>query len=426
MCKLNYYLGPWQWRTDDTGSYWVAPKGVVGLVDLRPLAACGATVSHEYNFGFFASEDTLDSSYISLGTDLEALLTIVQRDAWYQTLGLPSITGHKLLDVFTKTLTLRPDPEQNRRVQGLRPGQDRRYKLTLAGQTVWQRQFAGLTDPAWPMLKPALHADFRKNFEIDQASLIGDAEAHRRLLTDWMGKYGIADWQELVPVDLLKDVEGPLPKHTTTGDTFVDTTAVELAAHTATGPNGGGSWTEVNGDWEIWTANDCSRRNYVGGGVPCARYDVNLSSDDHYAQIDVAALYHVNATFGAAVRLDTGGAIDCYICCARSRVAPDGLRELVKYVAGTPTVLSSDTVSEAVTFVMKTSADGSTIKGYVDGAEIFSETDATLSGDLRCGLINNSGVDNRGGTLDNFVAADLGAPAATTPNCNLLALLGVA
>ncbi len=395
---MNYYIGPWQWKTEDEHSFWAAPDSTVGLVDLRPLAACAARGSHALNFGFFATEKLLDSSYVALGSDLEVLLTLAQRDAWCQTVGIPSLTGRVLLDVLIETLTVQADPEQGRRVQGLRPGQTGQFELLLAGQRIWTRPFVGLADPAWPRLKQAIQIDFRKNFEQDSASLT-DREVHRRLLTDWMGKYKISDWREFVPGDLLEDVEGPLLKRTTVSDDF-DRGNESLDV---------GNWDEVDGNWFV---DSNAALNDTGGSSPaCARYRSALSSDDHYAQVVFVWAQGTVSPFSAVARFD-GAAKTFYWGLTRADLA---LLRLSKCVVGSNTQLDADDGQGSGPVVtVKLETDGTAIKLYLGGVEKLSAIDATISGNTRCGM-SGSHVSARGAKGDDFIAADLGAPPSFIP-----------
>ncbi len=377
---MNYYIGPWQWKTEDEHSFWAAPATTVGMVDLRPLAACAAQGSHALNFGFFATEKPLDSSYIALGSDLEVLLSLAQRDAWCQTVGIPSLPTHcrALLDVLIETLTVQADPEQGRRVQGLRPGQKGQFEFLLAGRTIWTRPFAGLADPAWPRLKQAIQVDFRKNFEQDSASLLADKEVHRRLLTDWMGKYKISDWREFVPADLFKDVEGPLPRLTHIGDDFTDSDSTSLDAHAATGSGYtiGWYWTEVDGQTIIssntWVPDTSWNLDHS------SRADYDLSSDDHYALGKNA--YWRAQPVGACARFASAAAT--YYTARTGESSGD----IAKYVTGTETELWTLGDGEPVDFEIKIEVNGTTIKHYLDGVETHSLTDASISGNVRTGL----------------------------------------
>jgi len=407
---LFYSIGPWQWKTEDDQSFWAAPDSTVGLVDLRPLAACAATGSHALNFGFFASEKKLDSSYVALGTDLEAELSLAQLDAWNKITGTKSLAGRKLLDVFCETLTIQADPEQGRRVQGLRSGQGGQFKLTLAGQTIWTHKFMGLSDPVWPRIKDAIQVDFRKNFEIDTMSpataltakiVVGDTGTHRRLLTDWMGKYKIADWREFVPQDLAKDVKGPLPKHTTITDAFTDDDDTFLEDHST---GGGWVWAQVGAanDYEI-QSNQITRNHHYGGRYPC-RAERDLSSDDHYSQHDCAF---------ENIRISTRFASDTDTCYEASFSIFGSPNEVILYkiVTGVQTELETAACTSSGTKTGKLQSEDTSHTIYVDDVLKLTDVDASITGNVRCGFDHRD--ENQ--TSDNFEAADLAAGPSVKP-----------
>lgn len=160
-----------------------------------------------------------------------------------------------------------------------------------------------------------------------------------------------------------------------------------------TSSDGQFTWTETVGDLDI-VSNQCK-------GISATVYAqaaFNLASDDHYAQAD----FHTDFNIGLLVRF--ADADNQYLLQVNGTNV-----QLYKRVAGGFTQLGGNA---AITFsageAYKLECNGSAIKCYEAGVERISQTDTSLTGQLRTGL-RGGGVNQ---IWDNFAAADLAAGAA--------------
>lgn len=208
----------------------------------------------------------------------------------------------------------------------------------------------------------------------------------------------------------------PAMRAATIGDTFVESSDTVLTSHTATGPNGGFSWTVTGGSSPTVIAATDDLDGAGSGTNHRVRAESDLSSADHYAQFKVVAWESSTiSSLGPCVRY-ASAADTLYTCLLRDRA--DDQYRLFKLVASSFTQIGSS-VSEALPaepVTAKLEIDGSTLTLYIDDVSKISETDSSITGNTRTGLL--IGTD---ATLDDFEAADL---AAGDGGGNLL-LLGV-
>lgn len=166
--------------------------------------------------------------------------------------------------------------------------------------------------------------------------------------------------------------------------------------------NLGANWVEVSGDWSI-ISNQLAPD--TAGGNTILRAATPMATADHYAQITIAAT--TPASQGVWCRGDA-------TLSSGYLWRNDGSSwDLFAVSGGSFTVIGTYAVPVAAGDVAKVQAVGSTIKGYVNGAERVSVVNATASG-VNVGLRMMSSPGLR---LDNFAAADVttGTTTALTP-----------
>jgi hypothetical protein len=110
-----------------------------------------------------------------------------------------------------------------------------------------------------------------------------------------------------------------------------------------------------------------------------ARHTTNLSSDDHYSEVDVLV-----GTAGAAARIQTadGSTVTGYV----AEFSSSNFALLTKVVAGTRTQLDSGGNQGAGTPTMECRCDGSTISYYHNGDLMGSVTDTSITGNTGVGM----------------------------------------
>lgn len=182
-------------------------------------------------------------------------------------------------------------------------------------------------------------------------------------------------------------------------DTFTGTASTALSDHT----------TDSDHEWDqhpvYYAQSACltaAGRARPSASTASARYRSNWepATADYSVQ---AAVVAVSATGSAGVcgRLDPA-TDSCYFF---RRNSSGGVWQLFKFVNGTSTQLGSSVGGAGVA---KLEMIGTAIKGYVDGVEIISVTDAAVSAKGYAGVqLAGGGSDATGHQLDNFSVLDL-------------------
>lgn len=406
-----YYLAPWALLSDpDLGDHWIPPAGTNGLIDLRPLPAQGTT-AFTAGFGFFACDPAaVPEGGLLLGDDLATPLTAQMRADAEAMLELsPGDLGEAtMLDDLFRVLTDLSDPTGQNRVKPLMPTVALNMDIHLGGHSLVKRV----------RFDPLVHTKSIDLLRLDydrikqEARARGDNELYLRVAGYWEKKYGF----DVRSTDQQRD--GIRAPQTTITDDFngtdSDTFGVDL------------SWTEINGDWDV-TSNQGGLATVEGTTRKGVRAESDLSSDDHYAQIDVTVLTGGSGTriLGPCARFDAASTSHLDSEWYSAQLVDDNNFYTIKNVDNTITTLGGpDAQTVSLPDTLKVQADGSTIKGFFNGSEIHSVTDSALTGHLRTGL---QGIISTGlayaSTGDNFEAADLAVGAA--PVRRQLMTLGV-
>lgn len=178
-------------------------------------------------------------------------------------------------------------------------------------------------------------------------------------------------------------------------------------------------WTEYDGvDWHNVSneAKHGAASTNQRSGVRC---DSVLDTDDHYCQAQFTAWYR-GATnqyqdAGPLCRKDNTATVTYYYFRAHRGNGYAGF-SLQKIIAGSGTEIDDNAEDPAPSQLIKISADGSTIKGYVDDVEKTSVTDTAITGNKYCGLHggNYSATANYM-VFDDWEAGDLAAGGLSIP-----------
>jgi hypothetical protein len=241
------------------------------------------------------------------------------------------------------------------------------------------------------------------------------SDQHRRVMDRLLQKYRGWTFDDLRPGSWPRG-ETPLPHRTTITESF-DTSDGDTL-----GPDL--SWTEVSGDFDIVT----NAAEIVGGGQHRARADSDLSSDDHYAQVEFPDGPSGGSRSGGGVicRKDSTATLTYYNVTTDENGANDDWFTY-KWVAGSQTALGlKSTTDIQAGDVFKLECDGSTITRYLNGGAQNSTTDTAVSGNVRTGLHGFRNSGNQGMRLDAFEAADLAAGATLTAEPGSYTLSGTA
>ena len=432
MAERYYYLAQWDEPPEtadnpDPADY-APPQGTVGLFDMTPLAGV--------KFGFFAADRQLtDDDWTGIsapdwhefgdGSDLRDYHTSQsERDEWRSLLNL---TTDDLSDTDVDTLydalwlTFRDcgDPDHQNRFKPPTATSDGNVELYLGGHSLLERQaFTDLPQTSQDNIFARVQHDMARIVEQCRRGGPGPptrddptpaSDHYRKVATMWARKYsldtsqrgGQRGWGRLFPRSRRGEVGPPMEPETTVSDDF--TRADESLD--------AGNWTEVAGDWEVY--NNQARVSYAWAS---ARYERDLSSDDHYSQADTTFDdTSEDRVSGPTCRFDS--ASETYYQ-AGYHLGADETR-LFKNENGSTTQLdrNPDTGPRTGTYTQRVKVDGSTIELIFEGSSDISVTDSSISGFLRCGLQANPD-DTVGEYIehDNFEAADLGAGVVGAPS----------
>lgn len=367
----NLFVGPWQWRADENA--WDAP-------------------------------DSVATGYVGLGSDPLARMRVAARNGMADLLGLnrASLPDSNLADILAHfILGTLADPRGLTSVKPLRMRRDG-LRLYLGEFGLVLSEPLSTNHPNFDATLAVRLADYRRNraagvpLEALQRWTGHDArKLFRRTPT-------ANDLDRLLPPEFRDDGERP-PQ-------TVFTESFNTANSGTLGPDL--TWAQAAGTWSV-SGNKATVSDT--GSVPSARAEHDLSSDDHYSEVD-----------------DTGSGTDPDIqrgCSVRCNPADEEHYEIfvrnnistsvrIRRVSSTGSVTNLASVSSLATapgVVIKLEVDGSSLEGFIDGVSVIGPTtDTTFTGYLRAGLAAQASA---GGVpfLDSFVASDLVAPVVVTP-----------
>lgn len=385
---MNYYLGHLPWVDDPDQPAWEPPAGVVGMVDLRSIPDQSVPGSAEAP-AFLATPGTLGSDWDHLGEGdcREIPVTDLMRDLW-ESVGGYRPDGAKLVDLLWDHLTTGSDPTGDSGVKPLVPNAAGVLELYLPGHSLLKSEpFRWGPHAHTPKLRDAILAGCEALFvRVDGGEL--PIEQVQRIVGGWLRKYRLpeAQWRAFVPAHRQSDFPGPLRPATTYTETW--------NGADGEGPGIDLTWTEVTGDLDVLS----NQGDPVGNTLCRAEHD--LSSDDHYAEVDIVGA--IGGQSGPTCR--HAAAADTYYVI--SYYGTVKMRHY-KVVTGAFTQLQQVNEVPTVTFTGKVQADGSTQTSYVDDVEKTSQTDSAIIDNTRGGLRFVS--PDAATRVDNFVCADLAA-----------------
>lgn len=164
------------------------------------------------------------------------------------------------------------------------------------------------------------------------------------------------------------------------------------------------TWTEIAGDWDN-VSGVCEIQNFFAA---MARCETALASDDHYAQVVAVNPESLDTNTALRVTCRHSNAADTYYHLVFGHNRTWQIR---KVVAGVDTFIGNLVLTTCPNnSVVKLEVDGSNLKGYKDGVQVGStQTDASITGNTRCGLYASTAFSTTKVRYDNFQASDLGA-----------------
>ena len=408
----HVYLAPYKWTETRSDAVWMPwfPQQCLGSIDLRPISAQGQAGGAPEGMGIFTYTQDVDiPDAIAFGQDLVRELTEKEKDTWRGILNIQeTLDGRTLKDVIWNILTIHADATGRDRSKPLMPTVRGNLEMRMGGfSLVKSEPFDIHTHPAKSVVLGVLREDYRRICaEHRKIFRRGDPrqEHYKKVLGAWMRKYRVSDHRIFLPSELPD--EGWLPPTTIIGDTFVEASDTDISSHTATGPNGGFSWTELTGDTDIIASTDLAQHQ-SGLTASELRADSDLSTDDHYSQGDVTPSTSVSSAAGTIGRKDSTTTLTFYI----AEVSPpenDDLYKLEKSIDGTRTGIGDAAYDGSDGDTLRLEMSGSSITILNNGViKVGPITDTSITGNLRAGMRLRGSSEE----LDNFEAADLAAVA---------------
>lgn len=159
---------------------------------------------------------------------------------------------------------------------------------------------------------------------------------------------------------------------TTRTDTFVDTAGTALESHTATGTNGGWTWTDTGtaGAAAIGASNQLK----LASDNVALYLAATVGSNDQFAQCTIE---HVTTnSFQLCVRASFAASNPTFY---GMRTSSGGTLQLFKCVAGAFTQLGTNGSAATIGDVLKLQASGTTITAFLNGTANITQTDTDIS-----------------------------------------------
>lgn len=414
---MRYYLARWELDTDVAGDFWRAPaSGVVGLVDLRPLAAQGTLLSVD-GYGFFAYPGTVDptlmTDQIDLGGDLDG--AILNKKEVETAFGVV-FSSTTIKDVLWELLTTKSDPKGLTGPKPLIPGTDLTLKLLLGGHSVIRSEpFDIDTAPHRLQLIETQQDGYRELRTEALKHSEGDSrkETHLRWLSVQEQKYK-TDYRTFLGD--LPD-EGTKPPGTSFGDSFNRADNTDLNASnsgkTKDGVAGTWPWNEVAGTGEI-ISNQFRRLSSI---VYC-RCDDDMSSGDHFCEFDISTVTASGSEkqTGPCARFSSSENTSYMLQRRFSTPLSSAILRLRKTITSSRTNLGPSDITQTAAAGEKITCkiDGSTLSGEHDDVEKDSITDTAIGDTNLRGGIYMTGTQAEV-LVNDWFCEDIAAAAAYLP-----------
>ena len=403
---MRYWLGPWVKTTDDGMVGFTPPKGAIGLIDLRNAFG---------GYGFFTTPDEiiLSSDYTAFGKGHLSELS-GDKTMWGSMLNISTLEGTTVLDWLWNTLTIHADPKGETHPAPLMPTSKNILNLHLGGHSLVRSKPFNISMPEAAPVIERKQTQYRQYRQLARdGKLNSDPDFHRRILDMWGEKYKLDNPEDIfIPSDLPR--EARLLHRTSVSDDFNRSNEnLEVSANWSLLGSGSGTPSLVV------NSNRC-REDSISPSASYGQHQTALSSDDHFAEIDIEVLTAPSSTrsYGASnTRMSDNGSaeLNSYTYEATITSASATLGRLKKFTGAGPTATVLADESETINLgdTIRVESDGSDITGKINGVITAGPvTDTSLSGELNTGLGSRIQQGSVGDIeLDNFAGADLAAPA---------------
>ncbi len=398
---MNYFVGPYLW---DGG--WRRPPNAIDAIDLRNESQMGTPIT-QAGVGFFSS-NVLLPGYTLLGTgDLRDInSTAMMKSAWQSELGYTP-KGGKLVDLLYDHMTMGSDPTGIAASKAMIPdGKNIRLYFGSHG-LVKSKQFSIGHSPESNQVLSVYQNDYS---HIRDSVLSGDLppDHHRKVLDYWGHEFNVKDPENLfVPANLPKETR--LPHSTQISEDFNGDDQAQLG-HQLT-------WVE-GGDGTFWSNLD---NNGKALKVPSS------SNWDDPSSYPNSALSGTNQKCIIEVEILTGPGPQAGPCCRRSNTvitfycvtwepAEDNFMDIIKVVTGTRTFIGTTTglsPPPATPRNPELQVMGNSLKSLMNGSEVETITDVSITGNLFCGLYGRRTAAGDSLEINNWSAEDISVAVPT-------------
>ncbi len=383
----------YDWVAGDDMPAWNPRGRAIDLRTIPQMSARGGT-PRGFAFAAFARAPTLRAGETDLG-----VLDRTKTDELLRRLGQDS------------------DPKGLTAPKPLMPKRDLMMELWLNGGLIWDYKLKPKLSPQWPPVLAGLHEQYRIHRARSQPT---GSDYYRRVLMAWCEKYGIdtrTGYRLLIPPGFQD--ETPLPHGTSISDDFPYADGA-----LASNPD----WTGVGNRTNEVVSNQVQVTS-IGGIGAQTQHQTALASDDHFSQIDAITLNtpsgQRNRVDGAVRMFKDGSGLDDYVGGISVHSTLGDRKILQKFVNDIPTNLEDADESYTAPDTVKTQADGSTIKVFLNESEVISVTDTAVAGNNNAGIIvfRGSGSVQGDAIADNFSAGDLAVAARIGGKAMILGIL---
>ncbi len=401
---MNLYLGRWEWHTADSFPYWRAPGGnQVGALDLRSIPQMSRRGGMPEGFGLFAYDTPQSHPLLrrSLGVGFDAPLDATGQTFLRNRLGLPAgdISSPRK---FIRAAVLNGDSTGALRMKPLTGNRRSGVELRFTSQDVIRERWSE-THPVFASTVAVFRADYTRERKARVPLLILRRMTGSKMQDLW-GEMTDARAVELLPTAYNTDGwRRPRTTITENWNCADDTTGISCNL----------TWLVTAGNIDL-LSNKASFRS-IDASMD-ARAESDLSSDDHYAQLDVVTLVQPatgDTSCGPCARF-SASARTWYLAYLTNQASGSDKIIFYKVVAGIFTALDTDqNITLSIPDTMKCEVNGSTMKSYFNGVVKHNFTDTAITGNLRTGMFGwiRSGESAGDAEVDNFSAADLAAAA---------------
>lgn len=396
---MYWTLDTWRWAPfvvneegDGVGPLgWKPPVGAFSCLDLRTFAECGTPghVGVPGRYGVFVSTDVPLTGTI-LSDDPRGTLTTKNKRMVFDTLGV-QVAVSMLDDYLWELMNVHAD---NVRIcKPLLPKTG--FELELLCGPLVKRMQTGKGGPGWDNLVKQRQADYA-------AMKVSDPDFAQRLLSKWEESYPGSAFTDFIPAGL--PVIEPLPHQTTITESFNGADKAGLGYDL--------TWTEVSGTGDYDNYSNTARSINQLYPNAYARAESDLSSSDHYAQVDhtVAGPGTAVTYVGTATRFASAASTMYWGVYTYGVDGATKNHYIGKIVTGTRTNLADaydGNASIGQPQTLKMVSNGTALEFFRGGVSKVSVTDSALSTGTRCGLLNLPQL--AGDQMDAWSAADLAA-----------------